>query len=64
MLGGAEKETYLTEVEFMQNIMKKGITDGVSSKNKQLLSILAVPPKKCFLGLACFLPKFFHRLFQ
>lgn len=33
MLGGAEVDTYPTEQDFMKNIIKKGIQDGVLSKD-------------------------------
>jgi hypothetical protein len=32
MLGGAEVDSYPTEAEFIVNIIKKGIQDGVLSK--------------------------------
>ncbi|MCD8296581.1 MAG: hypothetical protein LUC88_03315 [Prevotella sp.] len=33
ILGGAKPEDYLTEEEFVQNIIKKGIKDGILDKN-------------------------------
>jgi hypothetical protein len=33
MLGGAAVEEYLTEEEFIQNIIKKGVADGSLNKN-------------------------------
>jgi len=36
MLGGAEVDTYLTEAEFIVNIIKKGIQNGVLNKDDYL----------------------------
>jgi hypothetical protein len=34
MLGGAEVDTYPTEAEFIVNIIKKGIADGILNKEE------------------------------
>jgi hypothetical protein len=36
MLGGATVEEYLTEEEFIQNIIKKGVADEILNKNDYL----------------------------
>jgi hypothetical protein len=36
MLGGATVDEYLTEEEFILNIIKKGVTDEILNKNDYL----------------------------
>ena len=40
MLGGAVPENYLSEEEFIKNIAKKGLNDGVLCMNNHLKKFL------------------------